>query len=122
MQVNYRILLIIALFSLFAISLLPARGNRENPAPDEIPDTVPYIQVIGVVRLVGNQPFPELVITGEEHQWYIAVKEDRDKLFDLQHRTVTVEAEETLIERRFANGHLAGIRRELINIKIISDE
>ena len=76
-------------------------------------------QVTGVVRLVGSGPLPELVITGPEFQWFIA-RDDRDKLHDLQHQTVTVEGEETIMELRFANNQFAGYRRNLRNIKIIS--
>ena len=101
-----------ALFLLCIVALLPAGGNREKAA---------VVRVTGIVRLVGNSPFSEPVITGSENQWYIA-KDERDKLYDLQHRTVTVEGEETVIERRFANGQPADIRRELKNIRIIAVE
>ncbi|MCL2804708.1 MAG: hypothetical protein FWD26_02065 [Treponema sp.] len=94
----------------FSFTMLFAFGSREKAAPT--------IQVTGIVRLVGTSLFPEIVISGAETEWH-AVKEEMDKLHDLQHQTVTVEAEETIIELRFANGMPAGIRRELKNIKII---
>jgi len=77
------------------------------------------IQVTGVVRLVGPSLFPELIITNSDMSWYVAADEI-DKLFEMQHQTVTLEAEETVTEIRFANGMPAGTRRELRNIKIIS--
>jgi len=79
------------------------------------------IRVTGVVRLVGNANFPELQIRNSQMSWYIAKKEMK-KLYDLQHRTVTVEGEETVTELHFGNGMSAGTRRELRKIKIISIE
>jgi hypothetical protein len=79
------------------------------------------VQAIGRVRLVGSGFSPELVISGEGKQWYVA-KEDMQKLNHLQHQTVTVEGEETIQEMRWANGRPAGKRRHLRNIKIISVE
>jgi len=100
---------------LSASMMLFSFGNKEKEPPAAV------VQVTGVVRLIGTAIFPELIITGSETNWHIA-KEDAAKLHDLQHRTVTVEAEETESELSFANGRPAGIRRELKNIKIISVE
>ena len=89
------------------------------------------VQVTGLVRLVGNEPFSEPVITGsyisndqtneKDVTWYIA-REDRSKLRDLQYRTITAEGEEVIMEMTFASGASAGIRRTLRNIRIISVE
>ena len=79
------------------------------------------IQITGIVRLVGSSRSSELVITSSESQWFIA-REERNKLHDLQQMAVTVEGEESIDERKFANGEFAGIRRELRNIKIITIE
>jgi len=100
------------LFGIFLLcsALLSAGGGKEKAAP--------VVQVTGVVRLVGSSLFSELVITGSEKEWYVS-KEDRDKLHDLQHRTVIIEGVETVTELKFANGFPAGQRRELRNIKII---
>jgi len=103
------------LFLCFAASL-SALGAKEKDGGKTAPAVV--VQVTGIVRLVGAN-FPELQITNSEMVWYIA-KEEKGKLNDLQHRTVTVEGEETVRELRFGNGMSAGIRRELRNIKIIS--
>ena len=100
------------LLSLCIAALLPAGGNREKEPAN-------VVRVTGVVRLVGTGLFPELVITGPELEWHITADEEK-KLNDLQHRTVTVEGVETVIELRFANGLRAGTRRELKNIKIIA--
>jgi len=90
---------------------LYARGNREGNKPR-------IVQVTGVVRLVGTALFPELVITSDDGEWYIANNE-MHKLHDYQHRIVTVEGEETVIELRFTSGMPAGTKRILNNIRII---
>lgn len=90
--------------------------NAGNAAPVE---NQQFIKVSGIVRLVGNSPFTELVITGPDAEWFIAA-DDRAKLHDLQQRAVTVEGIETVTELRFGNGLPAGTRRELRNIRIIN--
>jgi len=103
---------LISLCALILVTqLVFAFGNREQ--------TAPAVQVTGVVRLVGTSIFPEIVISGSQNEWY-AAREEQYKLHDLQHRTVTVEGNETVIELTFGNGLPAGIRRELRNIRIIS--
>ena len=77
------------------------------------------VQVTGQVRLIGNEPFTELVIRGDEREWHIT-PEDEHKLRDLQHRTVTVQGTEAVTILRFANGFPAGERYTLGNISIIS--
>jgi len=106
-------------FSLFLLCvpmLMPALGGREK---DKAKNNI--VQVSGTVRLVGTGLFPEIVITGSENEWYVE-KEEMSKLYDLQHRKVTVEGEETVEELRFANGLPAGTRRTLRKIKVISIE
>ena len=102
-------------------ALLSAGGKKEvKNAPEE--KNVPaqsIVQVTGRVRLVGNDPFPELVITAQDREWYID-KEDVQKLKDLQQRTVTVEGTETVKTITYASGRSAGERRTLKNIRIIS--
>ncbi|MCL2759202.1 MAG: hypothetical protein FWD22_03230 [Treponema sp.] len=102
-------------------SLVFAFGGREKAT------ALPVVQVTGIVRLVGNEPFTELVIYGHELtaeqttpavSWFIT-RDERNKLFDLQHQIVTVEGEETVTELTFANGMPAGTRRELSNIRIL---
>jgi hypothetical protein len=108
---------LILVFLCLAASL-PAFGKKEKDSGNTAP-VITVVQVSGVVRLVGTATFPELIIDNSQTAWYIA-KEEADKLHDLQHRTVTVEGEETVRELRFGNGLSAGIRRDLKNIRIIS--
>ena len=104
-------------------SALPANSGLPEPVKQNV------VQIKGTVRLVGNEPFTELVITGNitaqesgnPVTWHISIDE-RYKLHNLQQRTVTVKGEESIIEMTFASGIPAGIRRELRNISIISIE
>jgi len=104
-------------FFLFCVTaLLPAQSNNEQEREWTV------VRVTGTVRLTGNANFPQIVITGSDMQWNV-VREEMNKLYDLQHQTVTVEGEETVREIRYANGLLSGrILRELRNIRIISIE
>ena len=102
---------------------LPANSGLPEPVKQNV------VQIKGTVRLVGNEPFTELVITGNitaqesgnPVTWHISIDE-RYKLHNLQQRNVTVKGEESIIELTFASGIPAGIRRELRNISIISIE
>ena len=120
MKINQIIFFVFLL--LLAAPLVFSSGKKEERK---------IVQVTGIVRLVGTATFPEIVISGGYSEdfaaggnnervieWYIA-REEREKLHDLQHRMVTVEGEEIIIQMRFANGLPAGIRRELRNIRII---
>ena len=85
------------------------------------------VRITGIVRLTGNEPFTELIIDGnyssaaphESIVWHID-RDERDLLYDMQYRTVTVEGDESVRELTFASGIPAGTRRELRNIRIIS--
>jgi hypothetical protein len=111
---NSRDRLILGLFfSCLMLAMQPAMyalGGKEKDST---------VRVTGTVRLVGSSPVSEVVITGQDGQWYIA-KEDERKLTDLQYRTVTVEGIETVEELTFANGRSAGKKRTLSKIKIIA--
>jgi len=103
------------LFLLLTVALLPSDDDITNEEGE-------IVRVTGTVRLVGSGTLPQLVITGDRVQWYIMERKDRDKLFDLQQRTVTVEGEETVSQLTFASGRPAGTRRELRNIRIIENQ
>jgi len=123
MKTSRRIFCFSVLIFLCSAALLSAQGGRDDVVSEEtvVLEEAVVVQVTGTVRLVGSANFPQVVISGSGSQWYI-VREEMNKLYDLQHRTVTVEAEETVRELTFANGRSAGIRRELRNIKIIDIE
>ena len=124
----FRIALVLLFFGIAAA--LPAFGQKEkkskqgqDPVKHEqiVPQQVSTIQVSGRVRLVGNDPFVQLVISALDGEWYIESGEEH-KLKDLQQKTVTVEAIETVTSIKFANGLPAGERRILKEIKIINIE
>ena len=89
-----------------------ALGAKEDSEKREI------LRITGVVRLVGSGPGMELLLSTEDREWHI----DRDKLWYLQHQSVTVEGEEQTEELIFANGRPAGERRCLKNITIIDPD
>jgi hypothetical protein len=103
----------------------PERETPEAGAPQsaaENAETPPVrVRASGRVRLVGTGIFPELVITGEDREWYID-KNEASKLRDFQQQTVTVEGTETYLELRFANGLSAGRRYSLKDITITGKE
>ena len=109
----FRIALLPLLFSLAVF--LQADGEEMDKSGA---GQYPIVQVTGLVRLVGNEPFTELVISTEDNGWFIESSE-RYKLNNLQHRTVTVTGIENVIELTFASGVPAGERRTLRNIEII---
>jgi hypothetical protein len=77
------------------------------------------VRVSGRVRLVGSAIFPELVISGENREWFI----DRDEqplLAEFQQRVVIVEGTESYVDLTFANGVPAGRRYTLKNIHLVS--
>jgi len=104
------LVIFIFMFSSLAFSFGSKEKNKE---------TLPVVQITGIVRLVGTSTFPELIISDSQTDWHV-IKEERSKLNDFQHHTVIVEGEETVIELQFANGLPAGTRRELRNIRIIA--
>jgi len=115
---NKRQIIIFILF-VFYFPMLHALPSKEKDInADKGAEEKTIIIVTGIVRLVGSSAFSEIVIRGEDAQWYIA-GEEKDKLHDLQYKTVTVEGEETVSELKFAGGQSAGRRRELRNIRII---
>jgi hypothetical protein len=66
---------------------------------------------------VGGGPFPQLVISGQDREWYID-REEESKLLDFQQRFVTVEGRESYVDLNFANGSPAGRRYMLRDIRL----
>jgi hypothetical protein len=95
--------------------MAPALGSGER---GEEPET---LLISGVVRLVGSGPGRELLIANEQGEWHIDHK-DRDKLWNLQQQTVTVEGEERREDLSFADGRPAGEKRHLRNITIVAPD
>ena len=118
-------LFLLLLISAAALSAIGTKDENKTPVYDindseqNIIEQRTNVRISGRVRLVGNEPFSELVISGQEFEWYVA-KDDEHKLRNLQYRNVVVEGTETVRELIFANGVSAGLRRTISNIRIIS--
>ena len=110
---NSKKILLLAVILVTAVIILHARGNRQ-PAPN-------IVQVRGLVRIVGNNPFSEPAISNSDDIWYME-RSERQQFYALQHSIVTVEGEETVTEFIYVSGDFGGYRRELRNIRIISVE
>ncbi|MDR1256875.1 MAG: hypothetical protein LBJ86_03950 [Spirochaetaceae bacterium] len=95
---------------------IPGGGSAGEAEPQNR-----LVRVSGRVRMVGTGIFPELVITGDDREWYID-KNEQTKLTDLQQRRVTVEGYESYSNLTFANGLPAGRRYTLKNIKLVNIE
>jgi hypothetical protein len=100
--------------------------DRNGPAPpgehggdtNRVSETV---RVTGRVRLVGSGPHTELVITGAAEEWHTEAQ-DRDKLIDLQQRTVTLEGRLDSRNLILPDGTYAGQRLILRNITVLHAE
>jgi hypothetical protein len=77
------------------------------------------IVLTGRVRLVGNMPFPEFVISEESGEVWYVVSDEMDKFKGLEHQTVTVSATYRIVDMILADGKKIGIRRILSNVTIV---
>jgi hypothetical protein len=76
--------------------------------------------VRGRVRLVGNRPFAELLIAGEDGiDWYVE-RGEGEFLEDYQHRIVTVRGKVRVQELILANGVSLGSRWVLRDISLVA--
>jgi hypothetical protein len=103
-------------------------GKKAPPEPPALSDGSLYEQaaegqvltVTGTVRLVGNEPFTELVLTdGAGNDWYVA-EEGRSLLVPWQHRPVTVRGKVRLLEMVLANGRVLGKRRIIMAPELLT--
>ncbi|GHV92639.1 hypothetical protein AGMMS50268_31420 [Spirochaetia bacterium] len=77
------------------------------------------VEVSGRVRLVGSEPFPDLVLTDEgDHTWYINA-DDRPTVAAYEQQTVTIRGTVELKEMVLANGRSLGSRRTLSGVTLI---
>jgi hypothetical protein len=101
------------------VRALPEEVPLTGPGLYENPPEGQLVELSGRVRLVGNEPFPELVLTGEDgHDWFIA-PEDRGVLSAYEQRTVTIRGRVALRELILANGQRLETRRILSEITLI---
>jgi hypothetical protein len=83
--------------------------------------TPELVRVTGRVRMVGSGPHTELVITGDQGEWHTEPR-DRNKLINLQQRTVTVEGKLDSRDMILPSGKSLGTWLILRNITVISSE
>jgi hypothetical protein len=77
------------------------------------------VEVSGRVRLLGNVPFTELVVSDDTgHDWYIDA-ESREALAGLEQQTVTISATLSLQAMTLADGSRLEDRRVLSKVVII---
>jgi hypothetical protein len=100
---------------------LTALGGTDSSARDQEAATdgeALLLQIRGRVRLVGNMPFPQLVISDDERDWYLE-GDDEALLRGYEQRIVSVEGNPEYHDLILANGQKIGTRYLLRNIKII---
>jgi hypothetical protein len=119
----------IAVFlSILPLPVLPAdpqQGGGEAVSTDvaasaaaDVSADGALVRVRGRVRLVGNMPFPELVVTGDDDvDWYV-LGDDRKKIEQFNGQRITVTGTARVREMRLADGAAAGLRRRLENITV----
>ena len=77
------------------------------------------VELSGRVRLVGSEPFSDMVLTdSQEHTWYIDAA-DRKTLSPYEQQTVTIRATVELNEMVLANGKSLGSRRTLSGVTLV---
>jgi hypothetical protein len=97
-------------------------GSAESAVPlsdsGAAPEAEP-ITIRGTIRLLGNEPFPELVLTDAEgNDWYLD-GDAREKAKPYQHRELTLRGRLEYKEMTLANGMSMGIRRLLRDAVIL---
>jgi hypothetical protein len=100
----------------------PVQGpeSQAEPSPYDTAVQGQLVEVTGIIRVVGNEPFSELVITEEGMQtWYIE-EESKALLGGYQQRNITIRGTVELQEMILANGRHLETRRILKGISLIS--
>jgi hypothetical protein len=120
-------LLFLALLISAALPLHALGGREPAPAEPAIPLSAPgtaateakHITVTGTIRLLGNEPFPELVLTDSDgNDWYLD-GDAKEKARPYQHRELTLRGRPEYKEMTLANGMSVGIRRLLRDAVIL---
>ncbi|MDR1970974.1 MAG: hypothetical protein LBQ46_03540 [Treponema sp.] len=99
---------------------LPANPGRAVPGPGgTLLHDGDRVELTGRVRLVGSEPFPDLVLTGPDDQdWYLEGA-SRQLLRPYEQQTVSVRGKVELREMILANGRSLGFRRILLEVEIL---
>lgn len=96
-----------------------AGGKKEITSVDwKSVESGDKVTVTGRIRVVGNEPFTELVITdGEGRDWYVD-EEERVALSGYEQKTIRVKGTVTRKEMILADGRKLEDRRIMSKIKI----
>lgn len=100
------------------------RGDKEASSPSVPVPGAPvsggdWVELEGRLRLVGSEPFTELVLTGADGQdWYLEGPARR-ALQVYEQRSVRVRGKVELREMLLANGRSLGLRRVLSEITLL---
>jgi hypothetical protein len=93
-----------------------AGAGSAEPAAQ--PEAEP-LTVTGTIRLLGSEPFPELVLTdGEGNDWYLD-GDAREKARTYQHQELTLRGRPEYKEMKLANGMSMGTRYFLRDAVIV---
>jgi hypothetical protein len=112
------------LCALLALPLCAFPFGKKDAAPDTVRESPnitegQVVEVTGLVRLIGNEPFPRLVITGSDGtDWYVS-DSDQQAIAACQQQTVTVQGTVRLAEMTLANGVSLGTRRILHGVTVL---
>ncbi|MDR2096579.1 MAG: hypothetical protein LBP76_13845 [Treponema sp.] len=100
----------------------PVRGAGEQADGSPYETAVPgqLVEVTGIIRVVGNEPFSEIVITEEGQQTWYLEEESRALLGRYRQRKIAVRGTVELQEITLANGRYLETRRILKDVSLIS--
>ena len=103
----------------------PPQAGASLPSPPSVsgPEGLIYdgdqVELAGRVRLVGSEPFPDLVLTGEDGKdWYLEGP-DRQALRSREQQIIRLRGRVELREMVLANGRSLGFRRFLRDVEIL---
>jgi hypothetical protein len=110
----------------FCVAPLFSSGKKEALSAEQkaarLYDTVQSgqtVELTGKIRLVGSEPFPELVLSDDGgHDWYID-RESRGSVSGYEQRSVTVRGKVELKEMVLADGRSLGYRRILSKLVLL---
>jgi hypothetical protein len=98
-------------------ALLPAGSAADARYESAVSGQI--VEVRGRVRLVGSDPFPNMVLTDDgDNTWYIDPA-DRKTLSSCEQQTVTIRGVVELKEMVLANGRSLGSRRILSGVTLV---
>jgi hypothetical protein len=129
--VAYSVLFLCLALPAFSLGRRAGSGPASPSAPDAALPSAPsvpgpngtpvrggdWVELEGRIRLVGAEPFTDLVLTdGAGQDWYL---EGPGTLRSFEQRTVKIRGRVKLREMVLANGRRQGLRRSLSDLKLL---